>query len=168
MKEGSAGTHHQRASLVGLSNAVALSRRAYFLRDVPSDADVWTLPSGTASVSAPAVFVQRFLSLRSCIQLVALGQRQLTGFGVRVAAPACCHSIEGWGCAERAFNNPRKKLKTAAAIIGKKIEFVTALIEILKEKMTHMCTMKCPRCGNTATKSKPEEQFKCEKCGWKL
>ena len=104
-----------------------------------------TLPSGTASVWAPAVFVQRFLSLRSSIQLVALGQRQLTGFGVRVAAPDCCHSI-----------------------IGKKIEFVTALIEILKEKMTQMCTMKCPRCGNTATKSKPEEQFKCEKCGWKL
>jgi hypothetical protein len=34
--------------------------------------------------------------------------------------------------------------------------------------LTQMCTMKCPRCGTTASKEKPEEQFKCERCGWKL
>ncbi len=34
--------------------------------------------------------------------------------------------------------------------------------------VTHMCTMKCPRCGNTASKETPEERFKCERCGWKL
>ena len=33
---------------------------------------------------------------------------------------------------------------------------------------TQMCTMKCPRCGSTASKEKPEEQFRCERCGWKL
>jgi len=33
---------------------------------------------------------------------------------------------------------------------------------------THVCTMKCPKCGNTATKPKPADQFKCENCGWKL
>jgi hypothetical protein len=31
-----------------------------------------------------------------------------------------------------------------------------------------MCTMKCPRCGQTATKEKPRDQFKCESCGWRL
>ena len=31
--------------------------------------------------------------------------------------------------------------------------------------LTQMCTMKCPRCGTTASKEKPEEQFKCERCG---
>jgi len=31
-----------------------------------------------------------------------------------------------------------------------------------------MCTMKCPRCGQTATKAKPQDQFTCESCGWKL
>ncbi len=30
------------------------------------------------------------------------------------------------------------------------------------------CTMKCPHCGNSASKTKPEEQFKCERCGWKV
>jgi ribosomal protein L37AE/L43A len=34
--------------------------------------------------------------------------------------------------------------------------------------LTQMCTMKCPRCGSTASKEKPEEHFKCERCGWKL
>ena len=34
--------------------------------------------------------------------------------------------------------------------------------------LTQMCTMKCPRCGSTACKEKPEERFKCERCGWKL
>ena len=34
--------------------------------------------------------------------------------------------------------------------------------------VTQMCTMKCPRCGSTASKEKPEERFKCERCGWKL
>src|SRR5271156_812635 len=34
--------------------------------------------------------------------------------------------------------------------------------------MTQICTMKCPHCGSTATKAKPEQQFKCEGCGWKL
>ena len=34
--------------------------------------------------------------------------------------------------------------------------------------MTHICTMKCPRCGSTATKVKPQERFKCESCGWQL
>ena len=34
--------------------------------------------------------------------------------------------------------------------------------------LTQMCTMKCPRCGSTASKEKPEEQFRCERCGWKL
>jgi len=33
---------------------------------------------------------------------------------------------------------------------------------------TQVCTMKCPKCGNTATKPKPADQFKCEQCGWKL
>lgn len=33
---------------------------------------------------------------------------------------------------------------------------------------TRVCTMKCPKCGNTATKPKPADQFKCENCGWKL
>ena len=33
--------------------------------------------------------------------------------------------------------------------------------------LTQMCTMKC-RCGSAASKEKPEEQFKCERCGWKL
>jgi transposase len=32
----------------------------------------------------------------------------------------------------------------------------------------NICTMKCPKCGNTATKSKPADQFKCDHCGWKL
>jgi len=34
--------------------------------------------------------------------------------------------------------------------------------------MTQICTMKCPHCGGSATKTKPEERFKCEGCGWKL
>lgn len=34
--------------------------------------------------------------------------------------------------------------------------------------LTQMCTMKCPRCGSAASKEKPEEHFKCERCGWKL
>ena len=34
--------------------------------------------------------------------------------------------------------------------------------------LTQMCTMKCPRCGSTATKVKPQERFKCEGCGWQL
>jgi ribosomal protein S27AE len=34
--------------------------------------------------------------------------------------------------------------------------------------LTQMCTMKCPRCGSTACKEKPEERFRCERCGWKL
>ena len=34
--------------------------------------------------------------------------------------------------------------------------------------LTQMCTMKCPHCGSTASKAKPEERFKCERCGWKL
>ena len=28
--------------------------------------------------------------------------------------------------------------------------------------LTQMCTMKCPRGGSTASKEKPEEQFKCD------
>jgi hypothetical protein len=28
--------------------------------------------------------------------------------------------------------------------------------------------MKCPSCGGTATKEKPEDQFQCESCAWKL
>ena len=31
-----------------------------------------------------------------------------------------------------------------------------------------MCTMKCPSCGGTASKDKPEDQFKCESCAWRL
>src|ERR1700758_4553060 len=31
-----------------------------------------------------------------------------------------------------------------------------------------MCTMKCPRCGQTATKAKPQDQFYCGSCGWRL
>ena len=34
--------------------------------------------------------------------------------------------------------------------------------------MTQICTMKCPHCGSTGSKEKPEQQFKCEGCGWKL
>jgi len=34
--------------------------------------------------------------------------------------------------------------------------------------VTHICTMKCPKCGSTATKPKPADQFKCDQCGWKL
>ena len=34
--------------------------------------------------------------------------------------------------------------------------------------LTQMCTMKCPRCGSTASKEKPEERFKCDRCGWRL
>ena len=28
--------------------------------------------------------------------------------------------------------------------------------------------MKCPRCGQLATKAKPEDRFICGHCGWKL
>jgi predicted RNA-binding Zn-ribbon protein involved in translation (DUF1610 family) len=38
----------------------------------------------------------------------------------------------------------------------------------VKAMTTHVCTMKCPKCGSTATKPKPADQFKCEQCGWKL
>lgn len=31
-----------------------------------------------------------------------------------------------------------------------------------------MCTMKCPRCGQLATKAKPEDRFICGHCGWEL
>lgn len=31
-----------------------------------------------------------------------------------------------------------------------------------------MCTMKCPRCGQLATKPKPQGDFACGHCGWSL
>ena len=31
-----------------------------------------------------------------------------------------------------------------------------------------MCTMKCPRCGELATKPKPQDDSACGHCGWKL
>jgi hypothetical protein len=38
----------------------------------------------------------------------------------------------------------------------------------VRNPMTQICTMKCPHCGSTAIKAKPEQQFKCDGCGWKL
>ena len=59
-------------------------------------------------------------------------------------------------CAGRAFNYQGRRQKSAA-IAGKQLEFVAGLIVIPKEKMAHMSTMKCPWCGNIATKNKPED-----------
>jgi transposase-like protein len=39
---------------------------------------------------------------------------------------------------------------------------------IMETVMTQICTMTCPHCRNTATKAKPEEKFKCDRCGWQL
>jgi hypothetical protein len=33
-------------------------------------------------------------------------------------------------------------------------------------KMAGDWTMKCPHCGETATKDKPQDDYKCPKCGW--
>jgi transposase-like protein len=38
----------------------------------------------------------------------------------------------------------------------------------VRNPMTQICTMKCPHCGSTAIKAKPEQQFKCDGCGWRL
>ena len=38
----------------------------------------------------------------------------------------------------------------------------------VRNPMTQICTMKCLHCGSTAIKAKPEQQFKCDGCGWKL
>jgi tRNA(Ile2) C34 agmatinyltransferase TiaS len=35
-------------------------------------------------------------------------------------------------------------------------------------EMMSVCTMKCPHCGGTACKATPQDQFKCNSCGWKL
>ena len=59
-------------------------------------------------------------------------------------------------CAGRAFNYQGRRQKPAA-IAGKQLEFVAGLIVIPKEEMAHMSRMKCPWCGNIATKNKPED-----------
>jgi hypothetical protein len=57
----------------------------------------------------------------------------------------------------------RRRLKEAA------VESTFHIFKVTPDgPLTQMCTMKCPRCGTTASKEKPEEQFKCERCGWKL
>jgi hypothetical protein len=53
--------------------------------------------------------------------------------------------------------NHHGRRQKSAVIAGEQLEFVAGLIVIPKEKMAHISTMKCPWCGNIATKNKPED-----------
>src|SRR5579859_2350910 len=42
------------------------------------------------------------------------------------------------------------------------------LWENSKKVELNVCTMKCPCCGQIASKARPQDQFKCDSCGWRL
>jgi ribosomal protein S27AE len=76
------------------------------------------------------------------------------------------HQRRGTGNAYKPNSTPmpmRRRLEEAT------VESTFDIFKVTPDgPLTQMCTMKCPRCGSTASKEKPEERFKCEQCGWKL